>query len=81
MIVCIPTKGRPNTKTHLLYEKSKDVKVYHFIEPQDYEKYNVDNKIDIGTRLLQQVAGGPPDPGKMTTQQQTMVQHMFIYIF
>jgi hypothetical protein len=48
MIVCIPTKGRPNTKTHLLYEKSKGVKVYHFIEPQDYEKYNVSNKIDIG---------------------------------
>jgi len=44
MICCIPTKGRQNTKTYQLFEK-KGIKTYHFIEPQDWESYNVPNKI------------------------------------
>jgi glycosyltransferase involved in cell wall biosynthesis len=44
MIVCIPSKGRPNTKTHLLYEGAD---VYHFVEPQDYHLYTVNNKVNI----------------------------------
>lgn len=46
MICFIPTKGRPNTKTYLLFE-SVGIKTYHFIEPQDFNKYDVPNKINI----------------------------------
>jgi hypothetical protein len=44
MIVCIPSKGRPNTKTHLLYQGAD---VYHFVEPQDFDSYSVPNKVNI----------------------------------
>lgn len=46
MICYIPTKGRVNTKTYKLFEKV-GIEVYHFIEPQEIEKYNVPNKISI----------------------------------
>jgi hypothetical protein len=46
MIVCIPTKGRYNTKTYKLFIEH-GFKVYHFIEPQDIQKYDVPGKIDI----------------------------------
>lgn len=46
MIACIPTKGRPKTKTYKLFE-DVGIKVFHFIEPQDIESYNVPNKISI----------------------------------
>jgi hypothetical protein len=46
MICFIPTKGRLNTKTYKLFE-SVGIKVYHFIEPQEIEKYQVPNKISI----------------------------------
>jgi hypothetical protein len=47
MIVCIPSKGRPNTKTHKIFEDA-GYDVYHFLEPQDYDSYQVKNKINIG---------------------------------
>lgn len=47
MIVCIPTKGRPNTATYKLFEAS-GVEFYHFVEPQELSAYDVPNKIDIG---------------------------------
>lgn len=46
MIVCIPTKGRPNTKTYKLFE-DVGIKVFHFVEPQELSKYRVPNLIDI----------------------------------
>jgi hypothetical protein len=46
MIVCIPSKGRPTTKTYKLFE-AVGIKVFHFIEPQEIEQYNVPNKISI----------------------------------
>lgn len=46
MIVCIPTKGRTQTKTYKLFE-NVGIKVYHFIEPQEIETYDVPNKINI----------------------------------
>ena len=46
MIVCIPTKGRPLTKTYKLFEDA-GYEVYHFIEPQEMEAYSVKNKICI----------------------------------
>tara|TARA_R110000744_G_scaffold315533_1_gene422397 strand:+ start:392 stop:1117 length:726 start_codon:yes stop_codon:yes gene_type:complete len=46
MIVCIPSKGRTNTKTHELFE-SAGYDVYHFVEPHEYDQYNVKNKINI----------------------------------
>jgi hypothetical protein len=46
MICFIPTKGRLNTKTYKLFEEV-GIKVYHFIEPQEIEKYQVPNKISI----------------------------------
>jgi hypothetical protein len=46
MIVCIPTKGRPETNTYKLFQKA-GFTVYHFIEPQEYDEYDVPNKIDI----------------------------------
>jgi hypothetical protein len=47
MIVCfIATKGRTSTQTYKLFE-SAGIKVYHFIEPYEYDLYNVPNKINI----------------------------------
>lgn len=46
MICFIPTKGRPSTKTYLLFE-SAGIEVVHFIEPNELEKYHVPNKISI----------------------------------
>jgi hypothetical protein len=46
MIVCIPTKGRAETNTYQLFEKA-GFTVYHFIEPQEYDEYDVPNKINI----------------------------------
>lgn len=46
MICFIPTKGRFNTKTYKLFE-DVGIKVYHFIEPQEIDKYIVPNKISI----------------------------------
>ena len=46
MICYIPSKNRPNTKTHLLF-KNADIKVIHFLEPKDYKIYDVPNKINI----------------------------------
>jgi hypothetical protein len=46
MICFIPTKGRLNTKTYKLFE-AVGIEVYHFIEPQEIEKYQVPNKISI----------------------------------
>lgn len=45
VVVCIGTKGRPHTKTYKLFDGL--FKVYHFIEPQDFDKYDVPNKINI----------------------------------
>ena len=47
MICYIPSKGRPKTKTYKLFEEA-GIKVYHFLEPQDYGKYNVPNKVELG---------------------------------
>lgn len=38
MICCIPSKGRPSTKTYKLFE-SAGIPCYHFVEPQDIEAY------------------------------------------
>jgi len=46
MIACIPTKERQQTKTYKLFEEV-GIKVFHFIEPLEYESYNVPNKISI----------------------------------
>jgi hypothetical protein len=46
MICCIPTKGRPNTKTYKLFQEV-GIEVFHFIEPQEIDIYNVPNKISI----------------------------------
>lgn len=47
MICFIPTKGRANTKTYKLFE-DVGIKVFHFIEPQELDLYNVPNKVSIG---------------------------------
>lgn len=48
MIVCIPSKGRPKTKTHKIFEEA-GYDVYHFVEPQDYDSYEaVTNRVNIG---------------------------------
>lgn len=47
MIVCIPSKGRPHTKTHLLFE-NVGLTVYHFVEPQEVDLYKQKNIISIG---------------------------------
>ena len=49
IVVCIPTKGRPNTKTHTLFENKKFI-VKHFIEPSEIDEYEVpdETKINIG---------------------------------
>jgi len=46
VIVCIPSKGRPDTQTHKLFEEA-GYEVYHFIEPQEMDAYKVPNKICI----------------------------------
>ena len=46
MIACIPTKGRPQTKTYKLFE-DVGIKVFHFVEPQEYDMYDVPNKVNI----------------------------------
>lgn len=46
MIVCIPSKARPKTTTHKLFEEV-GFKVYHFIEPQELNLYKVPNAISI----------------------------------
>ena len=46
MICFIPTKSRTNTKTYKLFEKEK-IEFKHFIEPQEFEQYDVPNKINI----------------------------------
>jgi len=47
MICCIPSKGRPNTKTHELF-KAAGIEVYHFIEPQELSVYNhLSNVVNI----------------------------------
>ena len=46
MICFIPTKERYNTKTYKLFQEV-GIDVIHFIEPQDFDKYNVPNKVSI----------------------------------
>lgn len=47
MIVCIPSKNRPNTRTHELFSDPK-FQVFHFVEPQDVEKYkHLQNLVNI----------------------------------
>lgn len=46
MICFIPTKGRFKTQTYKLFEEV-GIKVYHFIEPQEINLYNVPNPINI----------------------------------
>lgn len=46
MICFIPTKSRPSTKTYKLFQ-DVGIKVFHFIEPQEIDLYNVPNKINI----------------------------------
>lgn len=46
MICLIPTKGRPTTKTYKLFQEV-GIEVYHFIEPQEMDIYDVPNKISI----------------------------------
>jgi len=47
MICFIPSKGRYQTKTYKLFEDC-GIKTIHFLEPQEFDKYNVPNKINIG---------------------------------
>jgi len=47
MICCIPSKGRPETKTYKLFEQA-NIKTFHFIEPQEISSYKVPNIVDIG---------------------------------
>ena len=47
MIVCIPSRKRPDTKTWKLFADA-GYEVYHFLEPQDFNEYDVPNKINIG---------------------------------
>jgi hypothetical protein len=46
MICFIPTKSRQSTKTYKLF-KDVGIQVIHFIEPKEYDSYNVPNKINI----------------------------------
>ena len=46
MICFIPTKGRLNTKTYKLFEEA-GIEVKHFIEPNEFDLYEVPNKINI----------------------------------
>lgn len=46
--ICIPSKGRPDTTVYKIFEKL-GYEVYLFLEPQDFDKYNVTcKKINIG---------------------------------
>lgn len=47
MIAFIPTKGRQQTETYKLFEIS-GFKVFHFIEPQEIDSYDVPNPVNIG---------------------------------
>lgn len=46
MIACIPTKNRPKSNTHKLFEEA-GIKAYHFLEPQEYDKSPLPNKVNI----------------------------------
>ena len=46
MIVFIPTKGRLKTKTYKLFEEA-GIEVKHFIEPKEFDLYEVPNKVNI----------------------------------
>lgn len=46
MICYIPTKGRLKTNTYKLFN-DVGIKVIHFIEPQEINKYQVPNKVSI----------------------------------
>lgn len=46
MICFIPTKGRFDTKTYKLFQEV-GIDVFHFIEPQEIDKYDVPNKVSI----------------------------------
>ncbi len=46
MICYIPSKGRPKTKTYKLFQEA-EIDVIHFLEPQDYNNYNVPKKVNI----------------------------------
>jgi len=46
MICYIPSKGRPKTKTYKLFQEA-GIDVIHFLEPQDYNNYNVSKKVNI----------------------------------
>lgn len=46
MFCFIPSKNRPNTKTFKLFEAA-NITPIHFLEPQDFDKYQVPNKINI----------------------------------
>jgi hypothetical protein len=48
MICCIPSKGRPSTTTHKLFD-SAGIQCFHFVEPQDFDAYSgKPNVINIG---------------------------------
>ena len=46
MICFIPTKNRFKTKTYKLFEEA-DIEFKHFIEPKEFDLYNVPNKVNI----------------------------------
>ena len=46
MIAFIPSKGRPSTKTYKLFMDA-NIPVKHFVEPQDWDKYDVPGKVNI----------------------------------
>lgn len=46
MVCYIPTKNRFSTKTYELFQEA-GIEVFHFIEPQDLDRYDVPNKISI----------------------------------
>tara|TARA_R110000803_G_scaffold79513_1_gene145135 strand:+ start:355 stop:1086 length:732 start_codon:yes stop_codon:yes gene_type:complete len=46
-VICfIPSKGRANTKTHKLFQ-DVGIEVKHFIEPNEFDLYNVPDKVSI----------------------------------
>tara|TARA_R100001369_G_scaffold90106_1_gene128626 strand:+ start:1308 stop:2033 length:726 start_codon:yes stop_codon:yes gene_type:complete len=46
MICYIPTYKRPSTKTYKLFEEA-NIPVYHFIAPNQFDDYDVPNKVNI----------------------------------
>jgi len=46
MVCFIPTKGRVNTKTYKLF-KEAGIEVKHFIEPNEFDLYEVPNKVNV----------------------------------